>query len=241
MGIGALGSFKAPPSIRAIQSSCPEPNFLLESFDGTCRNVNTTDKQLIQVSALGLEAWSGSASVTVQSKGAHRYRARCVIRWNSLRTEHHISDGQTDLQRMRGSPTHPALKAALADFRRALVSVAVFSSAANILMLAGPLYMLQVYDRVLASRSVPTLIALSVMLVISYAFQGALDFIRGRIAGRAALAVDHHHNTTVHNAVVALGLRSRIAGEALQPLRDLDQIRGFLTSSGVTAILDMPG
>ena len=141
---------------------------------------------------------------------------------------------------MSGSRTHPALKAALADFRRALVSVTVFSAAVNLLMLAGPLYMLQVYDRVLASRSVQTLLALSVMLVMAYAFQGALDFIRSRITGRAALAVDRHLDTTVHNAVVALGLQSRLAGEAQQPLRDLDQIRGFLTSSGVTAILDLP-
>jgi ATP-binding cassette subfamily C protein len=141
---------------------------------------------------------------------------------------------------MNAPPTHPALKAALADFRRALVSVTVFSAAVNLLMLAGPLYMLQVYDRVLASRSVPTLLALSVMLVMAYGFQGALDFIRGRITCRAALAVDHHLDTTVHDAVVALGLQSRLAGDAQQPLRDLDQIRAFLTSSGVTAILDLP-
>lgn len=116
----------------------------------------------------------------------------------------------------------------------------VFSAAVNLLMLAGPLYMLQVYDRVLASHSVPTLLALSVMLVTAYAFQGALDFIRSRITGRAALVVDHHLDTTVHNAVVELGLQSRLAGDAQQPLRDLDQIRGFLTSSGATAIIDLP-
>ncbi|MGN6571555.1 MAG: type I secretion system permease/ATPase [Pseudolabrys sp.] len=143
-------------------------------------------------------------------------------------------------QPSRALPTHPALKAALADFRRALVSVTVFSAAVNLLMLAGPLYMLQVYDRVLASHSVPTLLALSVMLVMAYAFQASLDFIRSRITGRAALAVDHHLDTTVHNAVVALGLQSRLAGDAQQPLRDLDQIRSFLTSSGVTALLDLP-
>ena len=148
---------------------------------------------------------------------------------------------ETSLQNiLNAPPTHPALKAALADFRRALVSVMVFSAVVNLLMLAGPLYMLQVYDRVLASHSVPTLLALSAMLVMAYAFQGALDFIRSRITGRAALAVDHHLDTTVHDAVVALGLRSQRAGDAQQPLRDLDQIRGFLTSSGVTAILDLP-
>ena len=143
-------------------------------------------------------------------------------------------------QSLSAPPTHPALKAALADFRRALISVLVFSAAVNLLMLAGPLYMLQIYDRVLASRSVPTLLALSVMLVMAYGFQGALDFIRSRITGRAALAVDYHLDTSVHNAVVALGLQCRLAGDAQAPLRDLDQIRGFLTSNGVTAIVDLP-
>ncbi len=143
-------------------------------------------------------------------------------------------------QPLGAPPTHPTLKAAIGDFKRALVSVLMFSAAVNLLMLAGPLYMLQVYDRVLASHSVPTLLALSVMLVIAYGFQGALDFIRSRITGRAALAVDHHLDRTVHNAVVALGLQLRLAGDAQQPLRDLDQIRGFLTSSGATAIVDLP-
>src|SRR4051795_13049519 len=71
-------------------------------------------------------------------------------------------------------PTHPELAAALADCRHAFWSVAAFSSVVNILMLAGPLYMLQVYDRVLTSRSVPTLIALTMLLVGAYGFQACL-------------------------------------------------------------------
>jgi ABC-type protease/lipase transport system fused ATPase/permease subunit len=64
-----------------------------------------------------------------------------------------------------GSSTHPDVAAALRECRRAFGSVALFSGVVNFLMLAGPLYMLQVYDRVLSSRSVPTLIALSIFLV----------------------------------------------------------------------------
>jgi ATP-binding cassette subfamily C protein PrsD len=64
-----------------------------------------------------------------------------------------------------GNSTHPDVAAALRDCRRAFASVAVFSGIVNLLMLAGPLYMLQVYDRVLNSRSVPMLIALSIFLV----------------------------------------------------------------------------
>src|ERR1700756_959434 len=100
-----------------------------------------------------------------------------------------------------GNSTHPGLAAALRKCRRAFASVAVFSGAVNLLMLAGPLYMLQIYDRVLSSRSVPTLIALSVFLVGAYAFQGALDLIRTRVVVRAAALLDRQLALTVHGAV----------------------------------------
>jgi ATP-binding cassette, subfamily C, type I secretion system permease/ATPase len=137
-------------------------------------------------------------------------------------------------------PRHPGVATALGDFRRAFRSVAVFSAAVNMLMLAGPLYMLQVYDRVLASRSVPTLVALSVLLFGAYAFQGALDIIRSRIVARAATMLDHHLDTTVHDAVIRLGLIARNPGDAQQPMRDLDQVRSFLTGTGPIAIVDLP-
>jgi ATP-binding cassette, subfamily C, bacterial PrsD len=81
---------------------------------------------------------------------------------------------------------HPDVAAALRDCRRASWSVALFSGLVNLLMLAGPLYMLQVYDRVLSSHSVPTLVALTVFLVGAYAIQGGLDLIRSRVVVRAA-------------------------------------------------------
>src|SRR2546426_2926538 len=99
-----------------------------------------------------------------------------------------------------GSPSPVA--AALADCRRAFASVAVFSGIVNLLMLAGPLYMLQVYDRVLSSRSVPTLIALSIFLVGAYAFQGALDLIRSRVVVRSAALLDQRLALAVHGAVI---------------------------------------
>jgi ABC-type protease/lipase transport system fused ATPase/permease subunit len=83
-----------------------------------------------------------------------------------------------------GTSVHPDLAAALRDCRRAFAGVALFSGVVNLLMLAGPLYMLQIYDRVLSSRSVPTLVVLSVFLVGAYAFQGALDLIRSRVIVR---------------------------------------------------------
>jgi ABC-type protease/lipase transport system fused ATPase/permease subunit len=127
---------------------------------------------------------------------------------------------------------HPDLASALRDCRRAFGGVALFSGVVNLLMLAGPLYMLQIYDRVLSSRSVPTLVVLSVFLVGAYAFQGALDLIRSRVVVRAAALLDQHLALTVHRAVIHLAIASRHPGEGAQPVRDLDQIRAFLTGAG---------
>src|SRR5262245_29149154 len=96
----------------------------------------------------------------------------------------------TRSQSVQGLTTHPEVSAALKECRRAFSSIAVFSAVVNILMLAGPLYMLQIYDRVLASRSVPTLVALTIFLVGALAFQGILDVIRSRIVARAAALLD---------------------------------------------------
>ncbi|HET7255076.1 MAG TPA: hypothetical protein VFJ46_15050 [Xanthobacteraceae bacterium] len=137
-------------------------------------------------------------------------------------------------------PVHPGLAEALRECRRTFGSVALFSGVVNLLMLAGPLYMLQIYDRVLSSRSVPTLIALSVFLVGAYAFQGALDLIRSRVVVRSAAVLDQRLAQAVHGAVIRLAVASRHPGDGPQPVRDLDQIRGFLTGAGPIAIVDLP-
>jgi ATP-binding cassette, subfamily C, type I secretion system permease/ATPase len=135
---------------------------------------------------------------------------------------------------------HPDLAGALRDCRRAFASVALFSGVVNLLMLAGPLYMLQVYDRVLNSRSVPTLIALSLLLVSAYAFQGALDLIRSRVVVRSAALLDQRLALAVHGAVIRLAVALPQRAEGPQPVRDLDQIRAFLTGAGPIAIVDLP-
>jgi len=118
--------------------------------------------------------------------------------------------------------------------------VVLLSGALTVLTLAGPLYMLQVYDRVLGSRSVPTLVALTLVLFGAYAFFGAFDLIRSRILVRAVVLLDRHLSTNVHGAVVRIAVLSGDASEAHQPMRDLDQIRGFLLSPGPIAIIDLP-
>ena len=136
--------------------------------------------------------------------------------------------------------THPDIAQALRECRRAFGSVALFSGVVNLLMLAGPLYMLQIYDRVLSSRSVPTLIALSIFLVGAYAFQGMLDLIRSRVVVRSAAVLDQRLALAVHSAVIRLSVTSRHPGDGPQPVRDLDAIRGFLTGAGPIAIVDLP-
>ncbi|MBN8977050.1 MAG: type I secretion system permease/ATPase [Rhizobiales bacterium] len=140
----------------------------------------------------------------------------------------------------RNDRIHSSVTLALKDCRRVFLSVAVFSGVVNLLMLAGPLYMLQIYDRVLGSRSIPTLIALSVFLVGAYLFQGVLDAIRGRLVVRAANLLDRDLSSGVHNAVIHIATRSRNAEHANQPVRDLDQVRTFLNSAGPIAIVDLP-
>jgi PrtD family type I secretion system ABC transporter len=144
------------------------------------------------------------------------------------------------MTRSQSVQRHPEVGAALKECRRAFSSIAVFSAVVNILMLAGPLYMLQIYDRVLASRSVPTLLALTIFLVGALAFQGILDVIRSRIVVRAAALLDGRLAKSVHAAVVQFARARSQPGEAQQPVRDLDQIRSFLTSAGPVAIVDLP-
>src|SRR5262249_56334615 len=83
-----------------------------------------------------------------------------------------------------------AVPAALADARRRLINVAAISGAINLLMLSGSIYMLQVYDRVLPSRNLATLVGLSVILLVAYLLQGYLDAVRARMLARIAALFD---------------------------------------------------
>ena len=95
-----------------------------------------------------------------------------------------------DLARRRHSAPRSELGAALAACRGAFVGTAVLSGMSNILMLSGAMFMLEVYDRVLPSRSTPTLIGLTVLVATLFAALGLLDAIRGRILGRIGGSLD---------------------------------------------------
>lgn len=137
-------------------------------------------------------------------------------------------------------PEGPPLVQALRACRGALAGVGLFSGALNVLMLTGSIFMLQVYDRVLPSRSVPTLVGLMVIVTVLYAFQGILDMLRGRVLVRIGRSLDERLSGDVYRTVVRMPLRGREGADGLQPLRDLDQLRGFLSSAGPTALFDLP-
>lgn len=135
---------------------------------------------------------------------------------------------------------HSELWAALDVSRSAFLWVGAFSFVINILMLTGAVFMLEVYDRVLPSRSVPTLVGLSLVAAILFAALGLLDLIRSRLLARAGAAIDETLAARVFNVVVRLPVRVGSQGDGLQPLRDLDAIRSFLSSPGPTALFDLP-
>ena len=139
-----------------------------------------------------------------------------------------------------GENTRSLLAQVLHQFRSAFIGVGLFSALINLLMLSGSMFMLQVYDRVLPSKSVPTLIGLSLIFLGLYAFQAILDLIRTRVLVRIGSAFDELIAERVYGVVIKLPLKGARTADALQPVRDLDTIRNFLTGLGPTALFDLP-
>src|SRR5215475_1776375 len=129
---------------------------------------------------------------------------------------------------------------ALRACRSALIGVGLMSCIINLLYLTGSIFMLEVYDRVLPSRSVPTLVGLIILAAGLYMAQGVLDLVRGRILGRIGTSLDEALNARVFDTIVRLPLMAGGHNEGLQPLRDLDNVRAFLGSQGPSAFFDLP-
>lgn len=141
---------------------------------------------------------------------------------------------------MAGRPEHLEMSATLGRQRTAFIVVGLLSGVVNVLALTGSFYMLQVYDRVLPSRSVPTLVGLTIIMLVLYAGHGVIDFLRTRIMARIGLRIDEALRERVFSAVLLLPLRARSEAGGLQPIRDLDAIRSFLSGLGPTALFDLP-
>lgn len=132
------------------------------------------------------------------------------------------------------------VRAAIASCSGAFLGVGLFSALLNVLALTGSMYMLQVYDRVIPSRSFPTLIGLSIIMLMLYFGYGALEMVRTRITSRIGIRIDRALRDRVFSLVLMTPIRVKAGTDGQQAVRDLDQIRGFMTSSGPLALFDLP-
>jgi PrtD family type I secretion system ABC transporter len=137
-----------------------------------------------------------------------------------------------------GGPRWTALGEALADCRRAFLIVGLFSFAINILMLASPIYMLQVYDRVITTGHYETLLFLTLICGTALLVLGALDVLRSSVMTR----IGRWLNARLSPELLEAGLRSKLLGDnaGAQPLRDLAQVQSFISSQGLGVLFDAP-
>jgi ATP-binding cassette subfamily C protein len=139
-----------------------------------------------------------------------------------------------------GGTEKSKIRTALDSCRGAFVGIGVFTAVINVLALTSSLFMLEIYDRVLPSRSVPTLVGLAILTGLLLSIQGILDLIRARVLVRVGASLDKALSRRVYTAIVRLPLRTANRSDGLQPLRDLDSVRSFLSGLGPTALFDLP-
>src|SRR4051812_13232205 len=141
----------------------------------------------------------------------------------------------TLLNRLFQRDFQAALRACSSHF----ASAALFSFGINLLYLAMPIYMLQVYDRVLSSGSVPTLVMLTLALLIALATLAGLEYVRSVVLTRSGVRLDKQLSARILGALVE---RANLAREAErgQALRDLDTFRQFIAGGGINALYDAP-
>ena len=128
----------------------------------------------------------------------------------------------------------------VAALRPVLVALVLTSALINILMLTSPLFMLQVYDRVLPSRSMPTLVGLCMLAAVMIAFLGLLEVLRARVLSRIGQYVDEELSPRVFALLLQRDQRSGPRGDATQCVRDLDNLRGFASGNALSALFDLP-
>ena len=132
------------------------------------------------------------------------------------------------------------LRAARRESRMLYWAVGIFSFFVNTLMLTGPLYMMNVYDRVLGSRSLETLIALSVLVTFLYVTMSVLDIVRGRIMGRIGARFQARLDERVFSASIRGASLGKAMRESQTGLRDLESVQRLITSPALMAAFDLP-
>lgn len=145
--------------------------------------------------------------------------------------------------RGNGAPSaqkRKALERVTKGLRGIVVFLFVMSGIINVLALTGSFYMLQIYDRALTSGSIPTLVALSVLAVGLYLFQGFFDVIRSQVLVRVGARLDKRVAPIAHQVAIDMPRFGFSTAEALERGRDVDTVRGFLGGQGPTALFDLP-
>lgn len=132
------------------------------------------------------------------------------------------------------------LRTALRTLRKPLIGISAISCLGNILMLTGPIFMMLVYNKVLSSKSIPTLAALSLLALLLYGFYGLLEALRGKLMARVGITFDHRLAPTLFEATLKLPLHFGPHARNHDPLQDLAAIRNYLMGPGPVALLDLP-
>lgn len=138
----------------------------------------------------------------------------------------------------KGKPQFEELRALLGSMKQYFWGVGAFSFVINLLQLTAPLYMLQVYDRVLNSRNEMTLLMLTILVVALFLVMAAIEFVRSRVLVRVGAAMEAKLNDRVFDAAFEATLRR--GGNARQALTDLTQLRQFMTGNGPFVLFDAP-
>jgi PrtD family type I secretion system ABC transporter len=140
---------------------------------------------------------------------------------------------------MANRSRYPELAELFTEMRRFFIGVGAFSFAINLLQFTAPLYMLQVYDRVLGSHNTTTLLVLTILVLGLFILMAILEFIRSRVLVRVGAAMEAKINQRIFDAAFEATLR-RGGANARQALTDLTQLRQFVTGNGPFAFFDAP-
>lgn len=149
------------------------------------------------------------------------------------------SSSKHDKKAMKSRLPTPPLKDALGACRQGFIALFIFSMAINLLVLASPLYMMQLYDRVLSSRSIDTLMLLTLIVLFAFSVMAALEWVRGRLMVRVSSWLDRRLGGEVLTGSIVGALRHG-RDHSAQSLRDLATFRTFLTGPNLFPILDAP-
>lgn len=138
----------------------------------------------------------------------------------------HKTDKQTTL-----------FKTAAINLGMPFASLATLSLVSNLLMLTGPLFMMQVYDRVLASHAIPTLVTLTILVGVLFALYGVIEAVRSRLTLRIGNLIDER----VRGRLFRTSVRARLGQlTTADPLRDGEALRNFTSSAAALSFLDLP-